>query len=231
MRLKCDLHLHTKEDPRHQLSYSAKELIDAAAGHRYDVLSITNHNTVTYNSELADYAAGKGILLIPGVEATVMGKHVLIYGVGGDAGGTCEKWDSLSFFDLKRLKAAGAFIVAPHPFYPNYNCLGNLLNRFSTLFDAVEYSHLYTRKVNFNLKAQEFARENGIPTLGLSDAHSLKQLNYTYTLIDAEKEMHSIFQAIKEDKATIVTRPARISTSSAVGIQLFATFLLLQIFK
>lgn len=231
MRLKCDLHLHTKEDPRHQLSYSAKELIDAAAGHGYDVLSITNHNTVTYDSELAAYAEERGILLIPGVEATVMGKHVLIYGVVDGVDGMDEKWDSLTFFDLKRLKAAGAFIVAPHPFYPNYNCLGNLVNRFSTLFDAVEYSHLYTRKVNFNLKAQEFARTNGIPTLGLSDAHSLKQLNYTYTLVDAEKERGSIFQAIKENKVTIVTRPARLSTSSVVGIQLFATFLMLHVLK
>ncbi len=231
MRLKCDLHLHTKEDPRHQLSYTAKELIDAAAGHGYDVLSITNHHTVTYDSELAAYAAGRGILLIPGVEATVMGKHVLIYGMDVGVEHMNEKWDSLTFFDLKRLKAAGAFIVAPHPFYPNYNCLGNLLNRFSTLFDAVEYSHLYTKNVNFNLKAQEFARKHGLPTLGLSDAHSLKQLNYTYTLVDAEKEMASIFQSIRQEKVTIVTRPARITTSSVVGIQLLATFLMLQMLK
>jgi len=142
-----------------------------------------------------------------------------------------EQWDKLTFFDLKRLKARGAFIVAPHPFYPNYNCLGNLLERFSTLFDAVEYSHLYTKKLNFNLKAQNFAKSKGMPLLGLSDSHSLKQLDYTYTLIDSEKEMYSIFDAIRANRTTIITRPARFSTSSAVGIQLFATFLMLQILK
>ena len=156
-----------------------------------------------------------------------MGKHVLIYGVEG----MDERWDKLTFFDLKRLKANGAFIVAPHPFYPNYNCLGNLLERFYTLFDAVEYSHLYTKKLNFNLKAQNFAKNKGMPLLGLSDAHSLKQLDYTYTLIDSEKDMSSIFEAIRENKTTIVTRPARFSLSSAVGIQLFATFLMLQLLK
>ena len=227
MRLKCDLHLHTKEDPRHQLGYTARDLIEKAAESGYQVLSITNHNTVTYDAELRDFAAEKGVLLIPGVEATVMGKHVLIYGVEGME----EKWDRLTFFDLKRLKSRGAFIVAPHPFYTNYNCLGNLLNRFSTLFDAVEYSHLYTKKVNFNLKAKDFARSKGIPVLGLSDAHSLKQLDYTYTLIDADQDTDSVFQAIRENRLTIVTRPARFSTSSAVGIQLFATFLMLQILK
>ena len=227
MRLKCDLHLHTSEDPRHQLNYSAKKLIEEAAKKGYHVVSITNHNTVTYDQELADFAHERGILLIPGVEATVMGKHVLIYGVEG----MDEKWDKLTFFDLKRLKARGAFIVAPHPFYPNYNCLGNLLERFSNLFDAVEYSHLYTKKLNFNLKAQNFAKSKDMPLLGLSDAHSLKQLDYTYTLIDSDKDVASIFEAIREKKATIVTRPARFSTSSAVGIQLFATFLMLQLLK
>lgn len=227
MRLKCDLHLHTSEDPRHQLNYSAKELIEETAKKGYQVVSITNHNTVTYDQELADFAHEKGILLIPGVEATVMGKHVLIYGVEG----MDEKWDQLTFFDLKRLKARGAFIVAPHPFYPNYNCLGNLLDRFSTLFDAVEYSHLYTKKLNFNLKAQDFARSKGMPLLGLSDAHSFKQLDYTYTLIDSDKDISSIFEAIREQKTTIITRPARFSTSSVIGIQLFATFLMLQILK
>lgn len=227
MRLKCDLHLHTSEDPRHNLNYSARDVIGEASKKGYHVVSITNHNTVTYDQDLADFARERGILLIPGVEATVMGKHVLIYGVEG----MDEKWDKLTFFDLKRLKARGAFIVAPHPFYPNYNCLGNLLERFAALFDAVEYSHLYTKKFNFNLKAQEFAKSKGMPLLGLSDAHSLKQLDYTYTLIDSEKDMNSIFEAIRDNRTTIITRPARFSTSSAVGIQLFATFLMLQLLK
>jgi len=225
MRLKCDLHLHTKEDPRHQLPYSAKDLIDTVADLGYDVISITNHNTVTYNRDLADYASRKGVLLIPGVEATVMGKHVLIYGVNGMK----ENWGKLSFFDLKRLKAKGAFTIAPHPFYPNYNCLGGLLERFSCLFDAVEYSHLYVKKLNFNLKAQKFAKNTGMPILGLSDAHCLKQLDFTYTLIDSAKDPESIFQAIRDHRTTIVTRPARVMTSGLVGIRLLATFVLLQL--
>ncbi|UCF31877.1 MAG: PHP domain-containing protein [bacterium] len=226
MRLKCDIHLHSKEDPRHQLQYDAKQLIDTAARRGYQVLSITNHNTVTYSQDLSDYAAERGIFLIPGVEATVMGKHVLLYGVDG----LDEKWDRLTFFDIKRLRAKGVFVVAPHPYYPNYNCLGNLLDRFSHLFDAVEYSHLYTHKVNFNRRAQDLASARDLPILGLSDAHSLKQLDYTYTLIDSEPDMESIFQAIREGRTTIVTQPAKLSTSGVVGIQLLTTFLMLQLF-
>ncbi len=221
MKLKCDLHIHTKEDPRHQLSYSAWDLIDRASDYGYHVISITNHNTVTYSSELAGYAAEKGILLIPGVEATVMGKHVLIYGVGDMR----DRWNNLSLFDLRRLRSVGTFIVAPHPYYPNYNCLGNVLDRFPYLFDAVEYSHLYTRNVNFNLRAQEFSKKHNKPILGLSDAHSLRQLDFTYSLINAKQDQESIFQAIRDNRFTIVSRPARIYTSGIVGFQLLVTFL------
>jgi len=223
MRLKCDFHMHTSEDPRHQLSYSARDLIEKAAKLGYNAISITNHNKVTYSPELADFASSKGVLLIPGVEATVMGKHVLIYGVEGMK----ENWGKLTLFDLKRIKARGAFIIAPHPFYPSYNCLGGLLKRLPRLFDAVEYSHLYVKKVNFNLRAQRFARKNGLPLIGLSDAHSLKQLDYTYTLIDSAKDPASIFEAIRQGRTTIVTRPAKVVTSGIVGIKLFSTFLFL----
>lgn len=221
MRLKCDLHIHTKEDPRHQLNYSARDLIDSASTHGYDVISITNHNTVTFTAELSEYASSKGILLIPGVEATIMGKHVLIYGVGD----MMEKWDSLTLFDLRRLRSKGAFTIAPHPYYPNYNCLGSILNRFPHLFDAVEYSHLYTKNVNFNHKAQDFSRRHHKPILGLSDAHSLKQLDYTYTLIDSEMDQESVFQAIRDGKFSIVSKPAKVCTSGIVGLQLLITFL------
>src|SRR5512138_1483266 len=145
MALKCDLHLHTGEDSRHRLKYDARDLITAAARKGYQAISITNHDRVTWSGELAGFARGLGVLLIPGVEATVMGKHVLLYGVAGME----EDWGNLDFFDLRRLRAKGAFVIAPHPFYPNYNCLGRDLVRFSYLFDAVEYSHLYVRHINF----------------------------------------------------------------------------------
>ncbi|HDL53836.1 MAG TPA: hypothetical protein ENH32_07670 [Proteobacteria bacterium] len=105
------------------------------------------------------------------------------------------------------------------------------MKRFSGLFDAVEYSHLYTKKVNFNHKAQTFASENNLPILGLSDAHSLKQLDYTFTVIDSEPDQKSIFTAIREGKTSIVTRPAKIYTSGLVGLQLLGTFLLLHLFR
>jgi predicted metal-dependent phosphoesterase TrpH len=221
MPLKCDLHIHTGEDTRHDLDYGARDLIAVAARRGYQVISITNHDRVTYSGELAGFARERGILLIPGVEATVGGKHVLLYGVDGME----EDWGALDVFALRRLRMRGALVVAPHPFYPGYNSPGSLLVRFPYLFDAVEYSHLYVRRVNFNRRAASFARRNALPLLGQSDAHSLRQLDYTYSLVDAEPVRDQVFRAIRGGRLEVASHPARLSTAAAVGVRLFSTFL------
>src|SRR2546425_1084819 len=53
--LKADLHLHTREaEP--WIAYNARALIARAARDGYQVLSVTNHDTLTFDERLADYA-------------------------------------------------------------------------------------------------------------------------------------------------------------------------------
>ena len=77
-KLKVDFHTHTDDDPWEKIDYNALQLIDRAGEQGFDALAITNHDVITYSKELAAYAADKGILLIPGVEAKFSNKHVLI---------------------------------------------------------------------------------------------------------------------------------------------------------
>ena len=80
--LKTELHTHTLDDPkdgRRIVCHSAQQLIDKAEEQGFQVLSITNHNQLLFTSSLEEYARERGILLIPGVEATLEGKHVLLY--------------------------------------------------------------------------------------------------------------------------------------------------------
>ena len=62
-KLKADLHLHTKEDPQDSVKYSGRELIDQAYLKGFDVLAITNHDQVTYDNYLVEYAKEREILL------------------------------------------------------------------------------------------------------------------------------------------------------------------------
>ena len=62
MLLKADLHLHTSEGEAF-IAYDARSLIDRVARAGFQVLSITNHDVVTFDRDLAAYARDRGILL------------------------------------------------------------------------------------------------------------------------------------------------------------------------
>jgi predicted metal-dependent phosphoesterase TrpH len=202
--LKAELHAHTLDDPEDGgiiIPHSAFELIDRAAEQRFDVLAITNHNQQLYNEELDDYAAKRGILLIPGVEATVKRKHVLLYNFPDYD----PAWDSLE--TVRDHKGPKQLVVAPHPFFPGVSCLRGLCHRWAGLFDAVEYNHFYLEGLNFNRRAVEFARRHELPLVGNSDVHQLSQLGCTFTMIQAEKTVDSVIEAIRRGRVRLVTKP------------------------
>ena len=199
--LKTDLHIHTSEDPEDLILYSATELIDTAHRLEYSVLAITNHNSVTYNEYLRDYARERGIVLIPGMEATIQGRHVLLHNLDFKQ----VKRDKIA--NLEYLKRPDNLIVAPHPYFPSPVALREMLKRHVNLFDAVEHCHCYTKRLDFNRPAIKFAKEHNLPMIGTSDAHQRCQFHTTYSLIEAELDPESIIQAVKSGKVRIITRP------------------------
>ena len=200
--LKADLHLHTAEDPLDRVRYTAKELISKAAKEDYDVISITNHHQMTFNHDLSSYAQERGILLIPGVEMTIQRRHVLVLNPPPDR--MCS-----DFLSLSKLCRPETLIVAPHPYFPGTYSLNGHLLKHQSLFDALEYCHFYSSMINFNQKALEVCQAFGFPLVGNSDAHFLSQLGTTYSLIYAEKNLESIFAAIRGNRVEVVTRPLK----------------------
>ncbi len=198
--LKADLHLHTAEDPLDRVRYTAKELISKAADEDFDVLSITNHQRMTFNRELLSYAQERGILLIPGMEMTVRRRHVLVLNPSSDKAVS-------DFSSLSRLRRPETLIIAPHPYFPGTYSLNGYLLKHRDLFDALEYCHFYSLRINFNQRAIDVSQSHGFPLIGNSDAHFLSQFGTTYSLIYAEKNLKSVFAAIREKKVEVITRP------------------------
>jgi predicted metal-dependent phosphoesterase TrpH len=201
MPLKIDLHIHTQEDTEEQISYSAYELIDEAVSRGFDAIAITNHDMVTYSPEFKSYASERGLVLIPGVEATIEGKHVLLINMPFQDG--C--FNSLE--DIHRQKAENNLVIAPHPYFPAPTCLDGQLEAAPHLFDAVEHSHFYTYWIDFNRQAIRFARKHRLPLVANSDAHILEQFGLAYSLVEAEKTPDAIIQAIKAGRVKPVSRP------------------------
>jgi len=191
-------------------------LIDKASEDGFDVLAITNHNTITYNRELSDYAHQKGVLLIPGTEAEFSGRHVLVLNPG------LKKVPSrLSLQDLEKFRSPASLIVAPHPFFPSPASLRSELYPHLSVFDAIEFSHYYNHLVNSNKKAVRVAQEARLPMIGNSDCHMLWQLGTTYSLVDAEKNVHSVLDAVKKGRVEIRTAPLSLSTMFRIALRLF----------
>lgn len=200
--LKIDLHTHAGKDADHHLDYSPRQLIDRMAKLGYDVLSITNHRKLTFSSELRRYAAGKGILLIPGIEARIERKEVVLINATKEIAKKIK-----TFADLERYKSENIFVIAPHPFYPSTKSLYSKLLKNIRLFDGIEFSHFYIKWMTFNTKAAEIAGRYRLPLIGTSDCHMFEQLNRTYTMVDSEKNADSIFEALRKRRLKIVTEP------------------------
>jgi hypothetical protein len=215
--LRIELHSHTADDPVDRIPYTTRALIDRAAALGYQALAVTLHERQLDVRPLAGHAAARGITLIPGIERTIEGCHVLLLNFSP----TCE--DVSSFDDLARLRERErGLVVAPHPFYPLGTALGKDLERHAELFDAVEQNAMYTATLDFNRKARRWALARGKPLVGNGDVHRLEQLGSTYSLVEAEPDPAAICEAIRQGRVEVRSRPLSWVTATAVMASLMA---------
>jgi predicted metal-dependent phosphoesterase TrpH len=200
--LKVDLHLHTAEDPTDNIVHSARVLVDRAAELGFDALAITLHDRQLADREVTAYARERGIALLPGIERTIQGRHVLLLNFPQISE------QVRTFADLAALKGrSNGIVIAPHPFFPVGMSLRGLLDTHVDLFDAVEWTYFWTRATNFNARAARWAHRHGKPLVGNSDLHDIRQLGRTYTRIQAEPDADAICQAIRDGLVTLETSP------------------------
>ena len=201
--LKVDFHLHSGEDPVDRINHSATDLVDRATILGFDALAITPHDGEFRDSGVFDYARERGITLVPGIERTIEGAHVLLLNYPEGAAESVSTFD-----DLRRLKAAHrGLVIAPHAWFPDPTCLRSKLDAHGDLFDAVEWSYFWTYGIDFNSRAARWARAHGKPIVGNSDLHDLRQLGRTYSLVDAPADPAAICEAIREGRVELRTSP------------------------
>ena len=200
--LKADLHLHVCNDPKDgkSIKYNVKELIDFMSKKGFDVIALTPHLYNNIDEGIKEYAKTKNILLIFGAELRLEGKDILVYNFNNKL----EKVKKIK--DLKKVKSKNNLIIAPHPFFFPHSLRKKLIKNIK-IFDAIEYSHFYTKKFNLNKKAVKVSKRYNIPLIGNSDTHHFCQVGQTYTYINSKKEINSIFNAIRKGNVQLKTRP------------------------
>jgi predicted metal-dependent phosphoesterase TrpH len=214
--LKVDLHLHSAEDPEDDIVYDAQTLVGRARDLGFDALAITLHNRQLADARLFDYAEDVGVTLIPGIERSIEGRHVLLLNFPPAAE------DVKSFADLALLKSrTNGIVIAPHPFFPHPSSLQEHLDAHADLFDAVEWSYFWTRGINFNAKAARWAASHGRPLVGNSDLHDMRQFGRTCSLVFGERSADGVCHAIREGRVSLQTTPAPKSELARVVTGMF----------
>jgi predicted metal-dependent phosphoesterase TrpH len=213
--LKVELHTHTNDDPSDRIPYSTKELIDHAALLKYDALAVTLHDRQLDLMPWQSYARDRGVVLIPGVEQTIEGKHVLLLNF------PAAEVEIRTFSELRDLKRrCSGLVVAPHAFFPATSCLRGLLDRHADLFDAVEMNAMFTRQLDFNRRAEAWAARHGNPIVGNCDVHRLEQMGTTYSLVDAEPDAGAICAAIADGRVRVERRPLSVREAASIMFSL-----------
>src|SRR5260370_308115 len=113
--IKLDLHIHTLDDPKDVIDYSAHQLLERAKQLGFGVLAITLHDAVFDRAEVFADAAAMGILLIPAAEVRLQGADIILLNVSA-----AEVAALKDFHDVRQLRARrglSIFTIAPHPFY------------------------------------------------------------------------------------------------------------------
>jgi predicted metal-dependent phosphoesterase TrpH len=201
--LKVDLHLHTAEDPEDEIVHDAQTLVERARDLGFDALAITLHNRQLADARLFDYAEDLGVTLIPGIERSIEGRHVLL--INFPPGAESVR----SFAELAVLKArTNGIVIAPHPFFPHPTSLLEHMAAHADVFDAVEWSYFWTRGINFNAKAARWAASHGKPLVGNSDLHDMRQFGRTCSLVFGERSADGVCHAIREGRVSVQTTPA-----------------------
>jgi predicted metal-dependent phosphoesterase TrpH len=209
--IKIDLHIHTLDDPKDAVDYSAHQLLERARALGFRVLAITLHDAVFDRKEVFADAAAMGILLIPAAEVRLLGADVIVLNV------TAEEIAALkNFNDLRSLRTRrgnSIFTIAPHPFYIFGGSIGSRLFAEIDCFDAIEFCHFHIGLFNPNRRAQRVAARFGKPLIATSDAHRLHAFGGHYTSIRMPPALtvENVFAGLRSGPLRLTSPPSSVT--------------------
>ena len=208
--IKIDLHIHTLDDPKDVIDYSAHQLLERAKQLGFGVLAITLHDAVFDRADVFEDAAAMGILLIPAAEMRIEGADMILLNV------TAAEISRLKTFDdVRRLRAhrgLSMFTIAPHPFYVLGGSIGERLIKEIDCFDGIELCHFHKGVFDLNRRATKVAAQFNKPLIATSDAHQLHAFgrHYTSVLRPSELTVESVFAALRNGPRQVTSPSASI---------------------
>ncbi|MEM2878462.1 MAG: PHP domain-containing protein [Candidatus Hadarchaeales archaeon] len=188
--LKLDLHVHTSHSVDGM--FSVREMVDAAKRKGLSGMAITDHNTISGLKEAAGLSSNK-FLVIPGVEISSGGAHVVALGIKKEIPKGMPLKDTVSL-----IKKQGGVAIAAHPFVPGRNPDAVKEVRF----DAIEGLNSRAFFLS-NPLARRYSRLTNLPMVAGSDAHHADDVGTAYTCIDCRPDIETVLDEIRAGRTSI----------------------------
>ena len=186
MRLRIDLHVHTHHSRDSRISIDEAIRRCEAAG--LDGFAVTDHDTI---SGLPEAMAKKGhLIIIPGVEITARGAHILALDVSEPIPAGLSIAETVD-----RIHDQGAVAVIAHP-YSVFKTWVNSREIEDARFNAVEVANANQFPYGLMLRRNAALAERlGLPQTGGSDAHIPEVVGRAYTVVEADS--HNVEDIIR----------------------------------
>jgi predicted metal-dependent phosphoesterase TrpH len=207
---RVELHSHCLGDPVDSyLTHTLYEHIDRAKEVGLDAIALTWHRKVCAVPEAFAYARERGVLLIPGMEAEVDHRHLVVLNLAEGDLPAEPTWNQVRAL---RMRKPEAFVLAPHPFYPHPSCLGKVMSSHADCIDAVEWCIIHVNwlpgRVNPNVRAARWAQQYGKPLVASSDAHTLSAIGKNASVVEADElTPEALFAGIRAGHVTFTAAP------------------------
>jgi predicted metal-dependent phosphoesterase TrpH len=175
-----DLHCHTNAS-FDSLS-SPRKVVEAAATRGLTHLAVTDHDRIEGALRARD-AAPEGLMVIVGEEIrTADGDLIALFLE------EAVEPHRPARETIEAVRAQGGLVGIPHPFdrFRGSMLTDPRLEAIAQLVDWVEAHNARIVGGSGNERAQQFARDMGLPGVAVSDAHSVLEVGVAYTALDTD---------------------------------------------
>ncbi len=171
-----DLHVHSKYSA--DCKSEPKVIIKTAEKMGLKGIAITDHDTVKFHKRVK---IETGILIVPGIEISTEGGHVIGLGVRENI----QKRMTLEE-TVEKIREEGGEVVMAHPYDFMRKGVGKRMEKLQNVIIETQNGATFIQK--FNEKAKQYAQKNKLGETGGSDAHRIKDIGMAYTRVGEKVE-------------------------------------------